>query len=79
MCAYPQSDHVLPHRKYLLRCYSKFPSVNLPDQETDDQYSETRPSIQFHIYHQIARFTTYGRLPLNDKKMYCMCNQGSDS
>ena len=60
MCSYTQSDHELP-------CCSKFPSVNLSDQETDYQYSDTRPSILFHIYHLIARCKTRGRLPLNYK------------
>ena len=68
MCAYPQSDHVLPHWKCVLRCCAKFQSVNLPDQERDDQYSNTIPSTSFHIYHQIAHCTKYGRIPLTDRK-----------
>ena len=46
----------------------KFPSVNISDQETDYQYSHTSPSIRFHIYHIIARCSTHGRIPLNEKK-----------
>ena len=61
ICAYPQSDHALPHWKCVLRCCDKFSSVNLPDQETDDQYSDTRPSIRFHIHNIIACCKTYGR------------------
>ena len=38
MCAYPQSDYALPHWKCVMRCCAKCPSVNLPDQETDDKY-----------------------------------------
>ena len=68
MCAYPQSDHALPHYKCALKCCAKFPCVNIPDQETDDQYSDTRPSIILHIYHLIAHCTPHGRLMLNDKK-----------
>ena len=67
MCAYLQSDHALPHWKCGMGCCAKFPSVNLPDQETDDQYSNTSPSIRFHIYHIIVRFTAHGNLPLNEK------------
>ena len=37
-----------------LRCCDKFPSNNIPDQETDNQYPNTSPSIRFHIYHMIA-------------------------
>ena len=69
ICAYPQSDHVLPHWKCFMRCCSKSPSINITDQETDYQYSNTSPSICFHIYHIIARCTTHGRLPLKYKKM----------
>ena len=32
MCAYSQSDHVLPHCKFLLRCCAKFPGINIPYQ-----------------------------------------------
>ena len=42
MCAYSQSDHVLPHWKCVLQCCEKCPSINLPDQETDYQYPDTR-------------------------------------
>ena len=69
VCSNTQSDHALPHCKYALQCCAKFPCVNLPDQETYDQYFNTIPSILFHIYHIIARFTTHGRLPLNDRKI----------
>ena len=43
MCAYPQSDHALPHWKYVFRCCADFPCVNIPDQETDNQNSDTTP------------------------------------
>ena len=54
MCAYPHSDNALPHWKYVLRCCAKFPGVDLPDQEKDDKYTDTSPSIYFQIYHLIA-------------------------
>ena len=69
ICAYIQSDHALPQWKCALICYAKVPSINIPDQETDDQYSDTSPSISFHIYHLIARCTKHGRLPLTDNKI----------
>ena len=43
MCAYPRSDHALPHWKFFMLCCAKCPRVNLPDQENDDQYSNTSP------------------------------------
>ena len=79
MCAYPQSDHALPHWKCVIQCCAKCPSVNLPDQETDGQYSSTSPSIRFHIYNLIASCTTHGSLPLNDNICFCKCKHDSVS
>ena len=79
MCEYSQSDHALPHWKCILRCCSKCTIINLPDQETDDQYPDTIPSIHFHIYHLIERCTKHGRLPLIDKIFFCKCQQGTVS
>ena len=79
MCAYSQSYHTLPHWKYLLRCCSKYSCVNLPDQGTGYQYSDTSLSILFHIYLLIACCATHGRIPLNDKKHCRMCKQDSAS
>ena len=67
MCAYPQSYHALPHRKCVLQCCARCPCVNLTDQETDDQYPKTRPSIRLHTYHLIANFTTNGSFTLTEK------------
>ena len=68
ICEYPQSDRVLPHWKCAMQCCAKFLCVNLPDQETDYQHSDTSPSIIFHIYHLIACYSTHWRLPLTGKK-----------
>ena len=38
MCTYPQSDHALPHWKYVLRCCAKFPRINITNQETDQKH-----------------------------------------
>ena len=62
MCEYPQSYHALTHWKYVMQYFSKFSSVNLPDQEKHDQYTSTSSSIRFHIYHIIERFSNYGRV-----------------
>ena len=79
MCAYSQSDHLLPHCKFTLRCCSKCTSINIPGQETDDHYPNISPPIFFHIYHLMARCTKHGRLPLTDKKICCKYKQGADS
>ena len=79
MCAYPESYHALPHWKFVIRCCAQCPNVNVPDQETDDHYSNTIPSICFHIYHLVARCTTHGRLKLTDKKTFCKIKQDTAS
>ena len=79
MCTYPQSDSALPHCKCVLRCCAKCPCINLPDRETDNQNPDTTPSIGFHIYHIIVRFTARGRITLKDKKICYMCKQESSS
>ena len=79
MCAYPKSYHALPHCKCVFRCCAKCPCLNLPDQETDNQYSDTSISIQFHIYHIILICTTRVRLLLNDRKICRMCKKDSAS
>ena len=75
MCAYPKSDHALPHWKFVLRCFAKCPRINIPDQETYDQYYNLSPSIRFHIYQLIVRCTTHGRLPLADKVFFVSVNR----
>ena len=79
ICEYPQSYHALPHWKCLMQCFYKFPSINLPEQEMDDQYTNTSPSIRFHIYHIITRCSTHGRLPLTDQNNCCKCKTYSVS
>ena len=71
ICEYSHSDHELPHWKCVLQCCAKFPIINLLDQETDDQYPNTSPSISFHVYHLIGSCTKHGRLPLTDKEICC--------
>ena len=75
MCEYSQSDHALPHWKCELRCCAKFISINLPGQETDDQYTDTSLSINFHIYHLSAHCTKHGRIPLTDKNFFASVNR----
>ena len=79
MGAYSQTYHALPHWKFVFICCAKCPSINLPDQETQDQYPDTSPSTRFHIYHPIARCTKHGRFPLTEKKMCLKCQQDTDS
>ena len=75
MCTYQQSDYALPHWKYVFRCCAKCPCINLHDQETNKKHEETKPSIRFHTYHIIGRFTAHGRISLKEKKTCYMCKQ----
>ena len=77
MCTCPQSDHALPHWKYVLRCCADCPFINLPHQETTKKHEETTPLIRFHIYHIIGRCTAHGIIPLKDKKIYYIFEQES--
>ena len=70
MCTYPQYDHSIPHWKRVLLCCANIPCINIPDKETDNQYSETKPSIWFHIYHIIGRFNDHGRIPCKNKMLH---------
>ena len=36
-------------------------------------HSNTYPSIRFHSYHLIARYTVHERRPLDEKKMCSLC------
>ena len=38
MCAYPQPDHALTQWKCVFQCCANCPCMNLPDQETGNQY-----------------------------------------
>ena len=79
MCAYSQSYHALPNCKCVLLCCAKCPIITITDQETDDQYPDTSPSIRFNIYHIIARCTQHDRLPLTDRKNCRNCQQNTAS
>ena len=79
MCEYPQTDHEFPSCKCVLLCCAKCLCVNITDQETDNQNSNTNPSIRFHIYHLILRCTAHVRLLLNEKKKFRMRKQDSAS
>ena len=75
MCTYPQSAHVLPHWKCVLRCCADCSCINIPDKETDNHNLDTIPSIQFHIYHIIGTCTSHGIITLKYKKICHMCKK----
>ena len=79
MCDNLHSDHELPHWKCVLRCCAKFRGINFPDQERDDQYPNTSPSICFRIYHLLARCTKHVRLSLTDNKCFRKCQHDTAS
>ena len=78
-CVYPQYYHALPHWECVLRCCSDCPCINLNEQETENQYSETTPSIRFHVYFIISRCSAHGIIPFKDNTICYMCKQESTS
>ena len=75
ICAYPPSQHTLPHWKCVLRCCVNFPSIYLPVPESDWHHSNTYPSISFHVYSLISRCIVHVRHPLHEKKNFHLCFQ----
>ena len=73
ICEYPSSQHALPQRKFVLHCCTNFPHIDLPGQESDRHHSKTSLTINFHVYHLIARCAVHGRLPIDKRKIYCLC------
>ena len=47
MCAYPQSDHALPHWEFILWCCAGCPHINLPDQEQIKNMKKQHPQLGF--------------------------------
>ena len=47
MCAYPQSEHSLPHWKCVLLCYADCPCINIPDQEITKNMTKQNPQLGF--------------------------------
>ena len=45
ICKYPQSDHALPHWKYVLRCCAKCNIINITVYKTDDTHPNPSRSI----------------------------------
>ena len=79
MCAKSQSNHALPHWKYVLQCCAQCPSINITEQETDSNYPNPSTSICFQIYHLILSCTTHNRLLLTDKKSFRECQRDTSS
>ena len=47
MCTYIHSDTTLPNWKFILRCCSECPCINLPDQETNKKMKKQHPQLGF--------------------------------
>ena len=75
MCAYPHYDYSLLHWKFVSRCCAKCPCINLHDQETDNQYSDTSSSIRLFIYYIVVICTSHDRILLKYKRICHMRKQ----
>ena len=47
MCTYPQSDHALPHWKYVLQYCAECPYINITDQQTKKNMNKQHPKLGF--------------------------------
>ena len=63
MCAYPPSQHTLPHSKCVLHFCANCPCFDLPGQKFDNHHSNTCPMIFFYVYHLVACCSVHGRRP----------------
>ena len=75
VCSYPQSQHDFSNWKYVLRCCSNFPHIDIPYQESDRNQSNTSTSIHFHIYHLFVSCRLHRRRPGYEKKICRLCLQ----
>ena len=75
MCVYPLFQHTFTHWKCVLRFCENCPYIDLSDQDSDRHNSKTSPSTRFRIYPLIENCTLYGRIPLDEDKIYCFCLQ----
>ena len=47
MCAYPHSDHAIPHWKCVLCCCTDFPCFNLPDHQKNKNMRKQHSQLFF--------------------------------
>ena len=73
MCEYPSSDYSLPHWKSVLHCYAQYTWIYLPIPESDQQYSNVSPTIQFHVYQQIGCCDVHGGYHFIENKQCKLC------
>ena len=65
--------HGILHRKYVLRCCDKCPSIVLPIQEANKDTTNMCPIIRFHVYRNVSRCTVHGRSPYQKWTTYSLC------
>ena len=70
VCAYPLYQNTFPHWKCVFPCCANCPGIYLTGKELDRHHSSITPSINFHIYHLIARCTVHGGLPLDKNNIF---------
>ena len=59
MCAYPPSQHAVPHWKFVLCCCKNFRQIDLPSQYLDQHHSNTCRTICFNHGFKICNDTRY--------------------
>ena len=74
MCPNPSAHHVLPHRKYVLHCCNKLPSMVIPSQEENKDTKNRCPTICFHVYINISRCIMHDIYPYEERKTCSKCS-----
>ena len=47
MCTYTQSDHALPHWKYVLLCFADCPCIDIPDKQKNKKIKKQHSQLGF--------------------------------
>ena len=67
MCAYPSSQHALPHWKCVLSCCENFPCIDLTYQELNQFRTTACPTIRFFVYNVITWCKVHCQQSLENK------------
>ena len=67
MCDFPSYKNDLTHWKFVLFCFSKYPSIVNPYQELHSNTKNACPSIRFHVYKAVFCSTVHGQYKFEEK------------
>ena len=74
MCPCPSRHHSIPHWKFLLRCYDKFPYIIIYHQETNKDSTNTCSTIYFRVYRNVLCCNVHGIPPYEEQTICYKCS-----